>query len=540
MYKKILVDVNIFQDVLTNREGAYVGAEILNRIKKKELEGWVSANTYGILFYLQRKINSEERARKIVDQILSDFVIIPTRKSVVKQAFLSASPDFEDNLQIESAAQFSLDAIITRNKTDFENSRVPAFTPEEFLERTFNSKVAKEQEEKIQFLDLKAQLKDVYNEIDDEVTNIISNTSFVMGKAVANFESAFAKVHDVKNCLGVSSGTDGNHMVLWALGIGPGDEVIIPANTFIATAWGATLCGATPVFVDCHPESYNIDPSKILAAITPKTKAIVAVHLYGQAADMDGISRSLVDGGWSAEVQGIFVNNKTRQKIYLVEDCAQAHLAEFSGQKVGGLSKASSFSFYPGKNLGAYGEAGAVMTNDDELAKKFKMIRDHGAEQKYIHLVYGHNYRMEGIQGAVLGVKLKYIEQWTEGRRRAAAKYRELLGDIDEIILPKEMEYAKHVYHLFVIQVKSQSVESRVQRRDLLQKYFTENGIATGLHYPVPLHLQPCFEHLGYKKGDFPVSEQLAEQGLSLPMYPELTDEQLNYISEKIHLFFKK
>ena len=554
MSKKILVDVNIFQDVLSNREGAYAGAEILNLIKKKELEGWVSANTYGILFYLQRKVNSEEKARKYVSQILNDFVIIPTRKRLIQHALESDSPDFEDNIQIESAAQFTMDAIITRNKKDFENSRVPAYTPEEYLENVFIShKDTKSQSLTVPFLDLKAQLKDVYNDVDDEITKIISNTAFVMGKSVAEFERAFGSIHNSKYCYGVSTGTAGNHMVLWALGVGPGDEVIIPDNTFIATAWGATLCGAKPVFVDCHPASYNIDPSKVEAAITEKTKAIVAVHLYGQAADVGVISEELMVNGFELKEKGVFVHKDSGQTIYLVEDCAQAHIGEYKGTRVGGLGIASSFSFYPGKNLGAYGEGGAVMTDNEELAKKFKMIRDHGAEQKYYHQIYGHNYRMEGIQGAVLGVKLKHLEDWTNGRRRVAAKYKELLKDVEQIKLPKEMDYAKHVYHLFVIQVNSElgivngsklvnSEEGIVKsaRRDELQKYLNENGIATGLHYPVPLHLQPCFEHLGYKKGDFPVSEELAEQGLSLPMYAELTDEQIGYVCEKVKEFFKK
>ncbi len=397
-----------------------------------------------------------------------------------------------------------------------------------------------EQKMNIPFLDLKAQYRSIKDEIQPALNSVLDNTAYVLGKPVLEFEKDFAAMHNAKYCYGVSSGTDGNHMVLWALGVGHGDEVIIPANTFIATAWGATLCGATPVFVDCHPESYNIDPGKITAAITPRTKAIVAVHLYGQPADVDGISGSLVGGGWLLEGQGVFVNTKTGQKIYLVEDCAQAHIAEYKKVKVGGIGIASSFSFYPGKNLGAYGEAGAVMTNNEGLAKKFKMIRDHGAEQKYVHLSYGHNYRMEGIQGAVLGVKLKHINDWTDGRRRAAAKYRKLLSGIEGIILPKEMEYAKHVYHLFVIQVRSQKSEVRSQRRDELQKYLNENGIATGLHYPVPLHTQPCFEHLGYKKGEFPEAERLAEQGLSLPMYSELTDEQIEYVCGRIKEFFKK
>lgn len=394
---------------------------------------------------------------------------------------------------------------------------------------------------KIPFLDLKAQYHLIKKEIDEAVLNVLDTSSFVLGKSVSEFEQGFAKVHQVKHCVGVSSGTAGNHSVLWGLGIGPGDEVIVPANTFIATAWGATLCGANPVFVDCHPDSYNIDPDKLGAAITPRTKAVVAVHLYGQAADMDGINSQFSILNFQLTEPGVFVHKTNGQTIYPVEDCAQAHFAEYKGKKVGGLSKASSFSFYPGKNLGAYGEAGAVMTNDEELAKKFRMIRDHGAGQKYVHEIYGHNYRMEGIQGAVLGVKLKYLEKWIEGRRRVAAKYRQLLGDMEEIALPKEMEYAKHVYHLFVIQVKGEGLKVKGERsavRDGLQKYLAEKQIATGLHYPVSLHLQPCFAHLGYKKGDFPVAEQLAETGLSLPMYPELTDEQIEYVASSIREFF--
>jgi dTDP-4-amino-4,6-dideoxygalactose transaminase len=374
----------------------------------------------------------------------------------------------------------------------------------------------------IPFLDLKAQYSSIKEEVNKAIQNVLDNTAYVLGKPVSNFESAFANAHNAKYCSGVSSGTDGNHMVLWGLGVGPGDEVIIPANTFIATAWGATLCGATPVFVDCHPESYNIDPAKVEAAITKKTKAIVAVHLYGQPADMDPL-----------------MEIAKRHNIHLVEDCAQAHFAEYKNNKIGGLGIASSFSFYPGKNLGAYGEAGAVVTNDEQLARKFKMIRDHGAEQKYYHQVYGHNYRMEGIQGAVLGVKLKYLEGWTEGRRKVAAKYRELLADTEQIILPKEMEYSKHVYHLFVLQVKGENGKLKSEKRDGLQKYLGENGISTGLHYPVPLHLQPCFEHLSYKINNFPVSEELAQQELSLPMYPELKDDQIEYICSNIKIFFK-
>lgn len=370
---------------------------------------------------------------------------------------------------------------------------------------------------KVPFLDLKTQYQTIREEINPAIQDVLDSCSFVLGKAVSNFETAFAHEINAKYCLGVSSGTDGNHTALWALGVGPGDEVIIPANTFIATAWGATLCGAKPVFVDCHPESYNIDPAKVEAAITSKTKAIVAVHLYGQAADIDPLKEIAA-----------------RHNIWLVEDCAQAHFAEYKGARVGGFGKAASFSFYPGKNLGAYGEAGAVVTNDDELAVKIKMIRDHGAIQKYNHEAYGHNYRMEGIQGAVLGVKLKYLNGWNDARRNAAAKYKELLADVNEVVLPKEMDYTKHVYHLFVILL------SNIAQRDALATYLNENEIATGLHYPIPLHLQPCFNHLGYKKGDFPSAEKLANCGLSLPIYPELSDGQIEFVCGKIKEFINK
>lgn len=364
----------------------------------------------------------------------------------------------------------------------------------------------------IPFLDLKAQYQSIRHEVNTAIQNILDNATYVLGKSVADFEQAFAKAHDVKHAVGVSSGTDGNHLALWVLDIKSGDEIIIPANTFIATAWGATLCGATPVFVDCEKDGYNLDPSKIEAAITTKTKAIVVVHLYGQSADMEPL-----------------IQIAKKYHLFLVEDCAQAHLSEYKGKRVGGFGITSSFSFYPGKNLGAYGEAGAFTTNDDSLATKAKMLRDHGALQKYSHETYGHNYRMEGIQGAVLGVKLKHLASWTEKRQAVAVKYNTLLKNVGDIVLPKEMPYAKHVYHLYVIQTT---------KRDNLQKHLTDKGIGTGLHYPIPLHLQKCFEHLRYRKGAFPITEQLSERCLSLPMFAELSDKQIDYVCDSIKKFF--
>ena len=376
---------------------------------------------------------------------------------------------------------------------------------------------------KVPFLDLKTQYKTIKDEVNPAIQDILDNTAFILGNSVFQFEKEFAKAHNVKHCIGTSSGTDANHLALWALDIKPGDEVIIPANTFIATAWGATLCNAKPVFVDCHPASYNIDPEKIESAITPKTKAIVAVHLYGQPAEMSALQK---------------IANENN--IFLVEDAAQAHLAEYKNNKIGGLSEVASFSFYPGKNLGAYGEAGAVVTNNDKLAKKIIKLREHGQSEKYYHDLFGHNYRMEGIQGAVLGVKLKYLAGWTDKRRRVAAKYRELLGNLEQISLPEELPDLKHVYHLYVVRVNGTSLEKREETRDKLRSFLSENGIASGLHYPVPLHLQKCFKHLGYNKGDFPVTEDLAQSGFSLPMFPELNDDQIEYISLKIKEYFQK
>lgn len=375
----------------------------------------------------------------------------------------------------------------------------------------------------VPFLDLKAQYSSIKHEIDPAIQNVINNTAFILGESVSKFEKDFAIAHDVKHCFGTSSGTDGNHIALWSLDIKAGDEVIIPANTFIATAWGATLCGAKPVFVDCHPESYNINPEKVEAAITPKTKAIVAVHLYGQPADIDSLDKIA-----------------KKYHLHIVEDAAQAHLAEYKAKKIGGLSDIASFSFYPGKNLGAYGEGGAVATNNDELAKKIKLIREHGQSQKYYHDTYGHNYRMEGIQGAVLGVKLKYLQKWTDERRSVAAKYKELLGNVEQLLIPIEMSNVKHVYHLYVVRINGKNLAEREETRNRLQLFLSDNGISSGLHYPVPLHLQKCFSHLGYKKGDFPVTEDLAQTGISLPMYPELKDEQIEYVALKIREFFQK
>jgi dTDP-4-amino-4,6-dideoxygalactose transaminase len=365
---------------------------------------------------------------------------------------------------------------------------------------------------KVNFLDLKSQYLSIKNEIDESIQNVLNDTAFTAGPYVGAFEENFAKRHNAKFCVGVNNGTSALHTALMALEIGIGDEVIIPTNTFFATPESVSLAGATPVFVDNEPIYYNIDTTKIEEAITDKTKAIIVVNLYGQPAQLDKIKEI-----------------SEKHNLKLIEDCAQAHIAEFKGKSIGTFGICGCFSFYCGKNLGAYGEGGAVISNDENLYKKMMMIRDHGSSQKYHHEIIGHNYRMAGLQGAILNVKLKFLDKWTDIRRRNADLYRKYLADCKEIILPEEMPDTKHVYHLFVI---------RTSKRDELMQYLKENQIFSGLHYPIPCHLQNAYKSLSYKKGDFPLAEKYADEIVSLPMSEQLKEDEVKYVSEKIKEFF--
>jgi len=360
---------------------------------------------------------------------------------------------------------------------------------------------------KVPFLDLKAQYKTIANEIMTALQKVLENTAFAGGPFVAQFEKEFAEFYKSESAIGVGSGTSALWAALMGLGIGNGDEVITAPNTFIATAEAISVCGARPVFVDIDEQTYNINPELIEKAITPRTKAIIPVHLYGQTAEMDNIIEIARSNG-----------------LYVIEDACQAHGAEYKG-RIGCMGDASCFSFYPGKNLGAYGEAGAVVTNNTELADKMRMFRDHGQREKYYHSIVGWNARMDGFQGAVLSVKLKHLAGWNELRRKNAQFYNDLLADVDDIITPTETDYTKHVYHIYAIRAKK-----RKQLMDALAK----DGISCGIHYPVPLHLQEAYKSLGYKKGDFPVTERCSEQIVSLPMFAELTSEQIEYVAEKI------
>ncbi len=359
----------------------------------------------------------------------------------------------------------------------------------------------------IPFVDLRAQYLSIKAEIDEAIARVLDTTAFVLGREVEAFERAFAEYVGAEYCVGLNSGTAAVQLAVMACGIGAGDEVIVPANTFFASAEGVSTAGATPVFVDADAVSFNIDPARIEAAITERTRAIMPVHLYGQSADLDPIFEIAA-----------------RHNLTVIEDAAQAHGTLYKGKRVGALSRAGCFSFYPGKNLGAYGEGGAVVTNDPEVARRVRLLRDHGSEQKYRHEVVGYNFRLEGIQGAVLNVKLGHLDHWNDLRRAHAARYNELLSE-SGLELPREMPYGRHIYHLYVVQT---------EERDALQQKLNAAGVQTGIHYPVPIHLQPAYASMGHKPGDFPEAERQAQRVLSLPMFPELTDEQIEKVTESI------
>jgi len=363
----------------------------------------------------------------------------------------------------------------------------------------------------VPFIDLKAQYRQIEDEVLPMVTEAMNNSAFIGGPQVSGFETEFAEFCESKYCIGVGSGTDALRFALMALGIGTEDEVITVSNTFIATTEVISQVGAIPTFVDIHSETYNIDILKIEDAITDKTKAIMPVHLYGQPADMDPV----------LEIAG-------KYNLVVIEDACQAHGALYKNKKSGSIGTAGCFSFYPGKNLGAYGEGGAVVTHDERISNKIRMIRDHGQREKYFHEIEGYNGRLDAIQAGILRIKLKRLDNWNQARRKNAAYYNELLSKIPGVNIPADADFATSVYHLYVILVND---------REDLQQFLKEKGIATGLHYPLPLHLQKAYEHLEYKKGDFPVTEIAAERLLSLPMYPELTRQQIEYVVESIKEF---
>ena len=353
---------------------------------------------------------------------------------------------------------------------------------------------------------MKSQYNTIENELNDAIFKVIHDSAFIGGKYVAFFEKNFAGYIGVKHCVGVGNGTDALFVALKALGIGTGDEVVTVANSFVATSEAITMTGSKVVFVDCFEDTYNIDVDKIENAVTSKTKAIIPVHLYGQPADMGKI-REIAH----------------KYDLFVVEDAAQAHGAEYKGAKIGTLGDLACFSFYPGKNLGAYGDAGCIVTNDDTLAKKARMTANHGRNEKYNHEFEGINSRLDGLQAAILDVKLRHLDKWIERRRAVAKRYDDGLKDV--VITPSVLSHVKHVYHLYVVRVKN---------RDRVKELLAKKGIATGIHYPIPLPFLKAYSYLGHKSSDFPVTYSIKDEILSLPIHGDMNDEQVDYVIDSL------
>jgi dTDP-4-amino-4,6-dideoxygalactose transaminase len=360
---------------------------------------------------------------------------------------------------------------------------------------------------KVPYLDLKAQYRSIKPEIDQAIARVLDSCQFVLGPEVADFEREFAAYSGTSECIAMNSGTSALHLALLAAGIGPGDEVVTVPFTFVASVATILYAGAKPVLVDIEPRTFNMNPAALEAAISPRTKAIVPVHLYGHPADMDPI-----------------LEVARKHNLVVIEDAAQAHGAKYKGRSAGSIGDIACFSFYPAKNLGAYGEGGAVTTSNPEYARTIRMLRDWGQDHKYHHLLHGYNYRMEGFQGAILRVKLRHLESWTETRRAIVKTYNERLAGAD-VVRPTEMPWARHVYHLYTL---------RADNRDALHAALLNEGIQTGIHYSTPVHLQPAYAALGYGPGSFPESEKAAGEVLSLPLYPELSDSQIEDVAKAV------
>lgn len=366
---------------------------------------------------------------------------------------------------------------------------------------------------KVPFLDLQAQYLSIKKDIDEAIASVISDTAFIKGKYVSEFESAFAQTLGLSHCIGVANGTDAIYIALKMLGIGPGDEVITTACTWISSSETISQTGATPVFVDIDPDYYTINTTLIESSITPRTKALVIVHLYGQAADLEPILQIC-----------------KKHKLFLIEDCAQSHLTTYQGKPVGTFGDVATFSFYPGKNLGAYGDAGAIVTNNDELALKMRMYANHGALIKHQHEMEGINSRLDGLHASVLSVKLPHLKNWNEKRIKHAHQYTAELCNVKEVSCPVVRDHSAHTFHLYVV---------RCEKRAELQAYLAERGIDTQVHYPVPLPFMNAYRYLGYLQKDFPVAAKYQDQILSLPIFPEMTEAQISYVTQTIKAFYR-
>jgi dTDP-4-amino-4,6-dideoxygalactose transaminase/acetyltransferase-like isoleucine patch superfamily enzyme len=435
-------------------------------------------------------------------QTESDWCVVPTL--VKRGASIGSNATILCGVTIGERAIVGAGSVVTR---DVPPETIVAGVPARVI-RKITQKYKREEAMVVPFVDLRTQYRSLKPQIDQALASILERGAFIMGKEHNEFECAFADYIGVKHCIGVSTGTDAIELALRACGIGPHDDVITVPNTFIATTEAITQTGAHINWVDVAPCTYNMDPQNIEATITSRTRAILPVHLYGQPADMDPI-----------------MDIARRNGLKVIEDCAQAHGARYNGRKVGTFGDAACFSFYPGKNLGAYGDGGAVVTNDDSIAERVRLLRNHGQQEKYVHIIEGGCRRLDNMQAGVLMVKLPHLDRWNARRRQAAALYDELLRGVPGVVTPYVQPGMEPVYHLYVVQVT---------HRDDVRASLQNEGIETGIHYPIPLHQQPAYAHLGHRPHDFPVSMALGRKILSLPMFPEITDEQIRTVVDAL------
>ena len=498
---KFVIDVNILLDFLLEREGYEISSKIIEYLVKNK-NGYISASSIPIIYFMISKYRKD--LLPVLPKILN-YLNVWKVPSYINWNHPLAQRDIEDYL-IHLTAE-SLDAFVITRDAEFLSFSDRAISVEEFFKKVLEEK----KNLKIPFLDLPKQNLQVFSRVEKNLDDIIVHSKFICAKYVKEFEEKFAEYLGAKFCIGVNSGTSALIVALMAIGLKPGDEVIMPVNTFIATAEAVSILGGRPVFVDIHPEYYTIDVTQIENKITKRTKAIIPVHLYGQCADMDPI-----------------IEIAKKYNLWIIEDACQAHGAEYKGRKAGTIGHIGCFSFYPGKNLGSWGEAGACVTNDEELADKMYKIRNHGGIKKYQHEILGGNFRMEEFQGAVLNEKLKYLDEWNKKRKEIAQIYKKEFNELENrgiLKLPQEAPYNKHIYYLFVIQIKN--------RNEIFQK-LKKVGIEVGIHYPTPLHLLKAYKFLNYRKTQFPIAEKIQEKILSLPIYESIIKEDIIIIKKQL------
>jgi dTDP-4-amino-4,6-dideoxygalactose transaminase len=506
---RILLHIDYLNSAINNPEND----SVLLLCKEKSVEAWVLPSAIPSLYENLKQNENDSVSRKSIQTLLKLVSIFPMSGKDVEHALAPGEMNFSETLTVSAAESLNIEAIVTLDPQKFSSNKAKVLTPNELTEQLKNKKT---EITKVPMLDIPASYHECIDTIEHEMMKVLRSSHFVLGSHVEEFETKAAEHCGVDFAIGVSSGTDALLVSLMAMEIGPGDEVITTPYTFFATMGSILRTGAKPVFVDIDPDTFNIDPDKIEKAVTINTKAILPVHLYGQCADME-IIQEIAD----------------RLDLFIIEDAAQAIGAEYKNQKAGSLGHAGCFSFYPTKNLGGFGDGGMVTVSSDSLRDKIVSLRNHGSQARYMHTAIGGNFRLDALQAAALSVRIDHLRTWNERRRSNAENYNKLFEKnnlSNHINIPAE-KTGRHVYHQYVIRVLG-------GKRNDLKDFLSENNIGCAIYYPVPLHLQDCIEEMGYKKGDFPIAEQAAEETLALPISHEVTEEQINYIVSTIKKFY--